>query len=114
MKKLTTQARELRNNQTAAERYLWQHLRKRQISNFKFRRQHVFKNFIVDFVCLEAKLIIEIDGSTHKNQVEYDAMRTEFLVSLGYCVLRFTNYEVFNYIQKVLKDIVVLLPVAPK
>ena len=110
MKKLTTQARELRNNQTAAEKYLWQHLRKRQLSNYKFRRQHVFKNFIVDFVCLEAKLIIEIDGNNHKNQVEYDAMRTEFLVSLGYRVLRFTNYGVLNYIQKTLNDISALLP----
>jgi len=73
IKKLTTQARELRNNQTAAERYLWQHLRKRQLSNYKVRRQHVFKNFIVDFVCLEAKLIVEIDGKNHQDQIEYDA-----------------------------------------
>ncbi|MDR2000709.1 MAG: endonuclease domain-containing protein [Zoogloeaceae bacterium] len=81
--------RALRNNVTDAEAKLWQRLRHHQIENCKFRRQHPFGTFILDFVCLERKLIIELDGSQHFDATAYDDERSRFLEQAGYVVLRF-------------------------
>ena len=89
-------ARQLRRDQTLAETQLWLALRSHQLENIHFRRQHPIGNFIVDFCAPQAKLIIELDGSQHLEQQEYDAERTEFLQSKGYRVLRFWNSDVLN------------------
>src|SRR5690606_35738014 len=72
---MKSRSKELRNNQTEAEAALWQHIRNNQL-DFKFRRQQVIGYNIADFVCLEKKLIIEVDGEIHNQQKEYDAART--------------------------------------
>jgi very-short-patch-repair endonuclease len=98
-------ARKLRRNSTDAERLLWYHLRDRRLAGHKFRRQYVIKPYIVDFVCLETKLIVEIDGSQHIEQEQDDIRRTKYLNSLGYEVVRFWNHEILLYIDNVLDDI---------
>jgi len=97
--------RSLRKNMTDTERVLWQHLRNKQIENFKFRRQHPLGKFIVDFVCLEKCLIIEVDGGQHYEQREYDVARDQFLLSKGYRVMRFWNNEVLQETEAVLEEI---------
>jgi len=104
-KTLTTRARTLRKNSTDAERVLWKHLRSRQLENFKFKRQMVIEPYIVDFVCIEAKLIVEADGGQHMEQVNYDNKRTELLEALGYRVLRFWNNEILSETYSVLEKI---------
>ena len=88
-------ARELRTNQTPAERFVWYRLRYRQLGGFKFRRQHTLGPFIVDFVCLERKLVLELDGGQHADptQADYDARRTAWLIERGYRVYRLWNIE---------------------
>jgi very-short-patch-repair endonuclease len=93
--------RRLRNDMTHAERVLWRVLRTRQVSGIKFRRQHPYGNYILDFVSLEIKLIIEIDGGQHGKQTEYDAIRTSELQAAGFQVLRFWNNEVLQDIEAV-------------
>ena len=90
---------------TDAERALWQVLRGRQISGIKFRRQHPLGDYILDFVSLEIKLIIEVDGGQHASQMEYDQARTEYLQSAGFQVLRFWNNEVLIEIDSVKEKI---------
>ena len=85
--------RTLRRDQTESERILWMRLRDRRLSNFKFRRQHRIGPYFADFVCTEFGLVIELDGSQHLDQVEYDMARMVFLQSQGYRVLRFWNDE---------------------
>ena len=97
-------AKEHRSNPTEAEKIIWEHLRAKQI-NFKFRRQHLIDKYIVDFVCLEKMLVIEIDGKHHEQIKEQDAIRTAVLESLGYKVIRFTNEEVVAKPESVLKKI---------
>jgi very-short-patch-repair endonuclease len=75
-------ARELRKNLTEAERTLWRHLRLRQFGGYKFRRQQPIGNYIVDYVCLEKRLIIELDGGQHSKQIAYDSERTAWLAQL--------------------------------
>ena len=87
-------ARDLRSQMTEAERLLWQHLRKRQIGGLKFRRRHPVGRYVLDFVCLEVGLVIEVDGGQHGEQQSYDQDRTEWLQQRGYRVLRFWNNEV--------------------
>ena len=94
-------ARQLRKNQTDAEKSLWQHLRRRQIDGWRFRRQHPIGNYIVDFFCFEKGLVVEIDGGQHSEQVDYDEERTKWLESQGYRVLRFWNNEVLREIEAV-------------
>ena len=89
-------ARQLRRDQTLAETKLWLALRSHQLKNIHFRRQHPIGNYIVDFCAPQAKLIIELDGSQHLEQQEYDTERTEFLQSKGYRVLRFWNSDVME------------------
>jgi adenine-specific DNA-methyltransferase len=100
---IQTRARELRANQTAAERLLWNHLRNRQVINLKFRRQHPIGQYIADFYCAEAKLIVEIDGDTHFNHGEYDQKRSAWLEEQGLRVIRFTNDQVLNSTDEVLR-----------
>jgi very-short-patch-repair endonuclease len=98
-----TFARHLRAKQTDAEKLLWQHLRNRQIEDCKFRRQQVIESFTVDFVCIEIKLIIELDGGQHQDQVSYDEARTRTLELNGFRVLRFWNNDVLQNTEGVLE-----------
>ena len=93
--KTRTHAIELRKELTPAERKLWSLIRNDQLG-VNFRRQHAVGNYIPDFVCVQKKLIIELDGSQHLEQEEYDEERTKYLNSLGYKVIRFWNNEVTN------------------
>jgi very-short-patch-repair endonuclease len=104
-------ARTLRNNGTDAEKILWQNLRGRQIGNAKFRRQHPIGNYIVDFVSLEAKLIIELDGEQHHDQVVYDAVRDETLRAAGFRIIRLWNSDVFTNLAGVTATINDAIPV---
>ena len=106
---LKQRARELRNNPTDAERHLWRYLRKSQLLGCKFRRQEMLGNYIVDFVCLEPKLIIELDGSQHIERHGYDTKRTEYLTSLGFEVVRFWNDDALNQTDVVLENILLHL-----
>lgn len=97
----------LRNNATPAERLLWEHLRKKQLSHFKFRRQHGIGPFIADFYCPEAKLVIEVDGGIHRSSEAkvYDARRDEFMRDHGISIIRFRNDEIYNSLELVLNVI---------
>ena len=103
-------ARHLRRNMTDIERHLWLRLRERQIKGFKFRRQHPFREYVLDFVCLEAKVVIELDGSQHFDAQSHDATRTSKLEAAGFQVLRFWNNEVLSNIDGVLEVIWRALP----
>jgi very-short-patch-repair endonuclease len=80
--------RTLRNNMSDAEQALWRLLRSRQISGLKFRRQHPFGHYILDFICLDNRRVIEVDGGQHGQQAGYDGNRTQELHAAGFCVLR--------------------------
>ena len=97
--------RALRNNMSDAEQALWHLLRCRQISGLKFRRQHPFGDYILDFVCLENKLVIEVDGGQHGQQAEYDENLTQKLQMAGFRVLRFWNNDVLKEIESVREKI---------
>ena len=105
-KSLKAYARTNRKNATPAENHPWQALRGNKL-NAPFRRQHAIKQFIVDFVCLPAWLIIEVDGGIHNEtgQAEYDGGRTHELQEWGFLVLRFTNEEVLHQTSNVLQTI---------
>ncbi|MDQ2923754.1 MAG: DUF559 domain-containing protein [Candidatus Dormibacteraeota bacterium] len=94
----TERARELRKNANEAEQRLWSYLRRGQLNGFKFRRQHALGRYIGDFVCLSARLIVELDGETHGNDERetLDTRRTEYLERLDYRVIRFWNDDVFS------------------
>ena len=94
-------ARELRKNLTEAERTLWKYLRLRQFDGNKFRRQQPIGKYIVDFVCFEKKLIVEVDGGQHNEQVIYDSERNEWLKKQGFRILRFWNNQVLKEIDGV-------------
>ena len=98
-------ARKLRWQSTDAERLLWKHLRAHRMAGHKFKRQVVIEPYIVDFVCLEAKLIIEADGGQHLEQARQDLARSQFLGSLGYRIIRFWNHEILGDIHAVLEQI---------
>lgn len=98
-------ARELRKNMTDAERKLWNHLRNRQLGDLKFRRQHPIGKYVVDFVCFEKKIVIEVDGSQHLENRIYDAERTEWLQKQGFKVIRVWNNDVLNEIEAVLEEL---------
>jgi adenine-specific DNA-methyltransferase len=107
-------ARRLRREQTDAEQRLWSRLRGSQLLGFRFRRQYPIGPFFADFSCLEAKLVIELDGSQHADQLEPDKRRTEFLRAAGYAVLRFWNNEVISEIDEVLQRIAGALEESPR
>ena len=89
-------ARQLRKNMTDAERFAWQRLRYRQIGGHKFRRQVPIGPFVADFVCLECRLIVELDGGQHADRIGADAARTKWLRDQGFKVLRFWNHDVLQ------------------
>ena len=94
-------ARKLRRNTTDVERLLWNYLRDRQLDSFKFKRQQPLGNFIVDFICFESKLIVELDGGQHAENLEPDLARTHWLESQGFSVIRFWNNDVLQNIDGV-------------
>jgi very-short-patch-repair endonuclease len=97
-------AKILRRSLTDAERKLWRRLQGGQL-DAKFRRQHPFENFILDFVCLEKMIVVEVDGSQHVEQQEHDESRTRSLRAAGFQVLRFWNNEVLNQTDEVVENI---------
>ena len=104
---LFTLARHLRQNETQAEKVLWQEIRNKKLNGSKFRRQHPIGKFIVDFYCHKEKLIIEVDGSIHDDKVikNFDEWREGALVNMGFNVLRFRNSEILEQIEEVKKKI---------
>ena len=107
MKNLKKLVKDLRKNQTLPEQIFCHKIRARRFSNYKFRRQVQLGNYIVDFVCYEKNLIVELDGREHltDESLEYDKTRTEYLQSRGFRVLRYFNKDVFNNIDNVLLDL---------
>ncbi len=105
--KLKQFAIENRNKPTQAEEVLWTQLSGKKLNGYKFRRQHIIDEAIVDFVCIEKKLVIEVDGGYHNTteQIEFDKARTEYLSYLNYKVIRFTNEEVIGNTDAVLNSI---------
>ena len=101
--------RHLRSNSTEAERALWKHLRLRQLENHKFRRQRSVGPFIVDFVCLEKNLVVEVDGGQHDTQRDRDSERTAWLEEKGFTMLRFWNNEVLANVEAVKEAILAKL-----
>ena len=96
-----SRARRLRQAETEAERIAWKILRNRQQKGYKFRRQQPIGPYVVDFVCFEKKLVVELDGGQHAEQSAYDAERTTWLESQGFRVLRFWNHQVLREIEAV-------------
>lgn len=106
---LTKKARYLRKKSTMAERFLWNHLKMKQLKGLKFRRQHPLGAYIVDFVCLQVKIIIELDGGHHLDNAS-DLKRDKWLESKGFKIIRFWNHEVFNNIEGVIEELYNTLP----
>jgi very-short-patch-repair endonuclease len=100
-----TRAKHLRINATDAERQLWQHLRRKQMGDLRFRRQFPLGPYVVDFVCLGRKLIVELDGGQHAERGESDQIRTAWLTGEGFTVIRFWNDEVVKNMEGVLARI---------
>jgi very-short-patch-repair endonuclease len=98
-------AKVLRKNFTDSERLLWKYLRAKQLEGCKFRRQEPIGKYIVDFVCQEKQIIIEVDGGQHSEEQERDSKRDSWLQGQGYKVLRFWNNEVLTNIEGVLEII---------
>jgi very-short-patch-repair endonuclease len=105
-------ARKLRREQTVVERKLWQALRGRQFAGYKFRRQQPVGPYIADFVCFEARLIVELDGDQHGSDhgIVQDRIRTQALEQDGFRVVRFPNHQVSTNLDVVLETIERLLP----
>lgn len=106
-KNLKTLSRQLRIDSTDAEKLLWSKTRKKQIKNYQFFRQKPIDNYIVDFYCKEAKLVIEIDGGQHyeDKNIEEDKKRDEFLKNLKLRIMRFTNLNILKNIDNVIQKI---------
>ena len=113
MDRARLRARALRKNPTDAERTLWSHLRFWQVHGHKFRRQQPIGDYIVDFICLEKKLIIEVDGGQHAEQESYDSARDAWLRAQGYFVVRFWNNDVLQNIDGVKETIFTALGATP-
>jgi very-short-patch-repair endonuclease len=110
--KLKQRARQMRQHPTPAERVLWRALRGERTGAY-FRRQHVLGNFIVDFVSLEHRLVIEVDGAIHDHQQPEDALRTRWLNQTSFHVLRFRNEEVLHNLADVVERIRHVLAARP-
>ncbi|MBN2417034.1 DUF559 domain-containing protein [bacterium] len=104
---LKDRARKLRNGMTDSEKLLWAQLRKKQLNNLQFYRQRPIGQYIVDFYCPKAKLIIEVDGPchSHRDQIAYDKQRDAYLTGLGMTVLRFSNRQITYDIDTVIASI---------
>jgi very-short-patch-repair endonuclease len=100
-------SRALRASQTGAEARLWQALRARRLSQWKFRRQHRISRYVVDFATIDGKLVVEVDGATHSNDAEQkrDTARTRELERCGFHVFRVTNVDVYQNLEGVLDAI---------
>jgi very-short-patch-repair endonuclease len=100
-------ARHFRREATSAERKLWRYLRDCQLEGHRFRRQHPLGPYIVDFVCLERKLIVEVDGATHgePDELARDAKRTAWLQERGYRILRVDNVEIYESMYPAVRSI---------
>jgi len=100
-------ARKLRKDMPSAEKRLWYFIRRKQLGEFRFRRQHTIGPYIADFVCVEAKLVIELDGEQHGKDeaTAYDQTRNAFMEREGWVVVRFWNNEVYDNIDGVLEAI---------
>jgi very-short-patch-repair endonuclease len=96
---------DLRRRMTVCEKILWEYLRARRMVGLKFRRQHPIGPFIVDFVCLSGRIVIELDGPVHDQNKLYDIQRDRWLVSQGYTVIRFKNEELLTNKASVLMAI---------
>jgi very-short-patch-repair endonuclease len=107
MRAVVVRARGLRREQTPTEMRLWSALRNRQLVGLKFRRQHPYGQFVLDFFCVERQLAVEVDGGVHLNaeQAARDSERSEFLTQRGVRVLRFTNEEIEQHLPDVLRKI---------
>jgi adenine-specific DNA-methyltransferase len=88
-----------------SERFLWKHIRDRQWAGLKFRRQHPIGRYVADFCCEEEKLVVELDGGQHANNIDRDEQRTQYIEKYGYRVVRYWNSEVLSNIESVLDDI---------
>jgi len=106
---LNERARELKKNATAAENKFWYFVRDRRLKGYKFVRQYIIEPYIVDFICREKRLIVELDGSQHLDNIFYDRERTEYLEAKHYKVLRFWNNEVLYDINHVLEKVIEFL-----
>jgi very-short-patch-repair endonuclease len=102
-------ARQLRRDQTDAEQRLWTKLRDRQLGGAKFRRQHPVGPFVADFCCPQRKLVVELDGGQHAEDVAADQKRSRFLEERGFRVLRFWNHDVLQNTEAVLERIAVAM-----
>jgi very-short-patch-repair endonuclease len=111
--KLTNVARLLRKNSTEIERLLWRHLRAGRFDGYKFKRQQPLGSYVVDFVCFEARLVIELDGGQHADS-EADCHRDGWLKEQGFNVLRFWNNDVLTNLEGVLQRTHVELPPSPQ
>src|SRR3954464_5357008 len=107
--KTQQRAQSLRNRTTDAERFLWNRLRRRQLHGYRFRRQVPLGNYIADFVCIEARLIVEVDGSQHERHVAYDQERTPYLEQRGFQVFRVWDNEALTETESVLEAIMNML-----
>jgi very-short-patch-repair endonuclease len=107
MDKLKARARKLRSSQTSAEAKLWQALRNRRLARWKFRRQHSIDRYIVDFVTLDGKLIVEVDGVTHSESSELarDKARSNVLEACGFHIVRLSNTDLYDNLDGVLEMI---------
>ncbi len=105
----TKHARQLRKTSTPAEQRLWNRLRRNQIGGHHFRRQVPIGPYVADFVCVLKKLVVEVDGSQHVDQVQEDAVRTRYLERRGYRVLRFWNNAVLTETDSVVEAIFIAL-----
>ncbi|WP_299574584.1 DUF559 domain-containing protein [uncultured Leptotrichia sp.] len=106
---LRQRSKAMRQEMSEAEAKLWQHLRAGRLNGYKFRRQQPMGNYIVDFMCVTPKLIVEADGGQHTEQAAYDHARTAYLNSLGFTVLRFWNHEILQQTNDVLAEILRVL-----
>lgn len=105
VKKLRYYARRQRQDATDVERILWGHLRAHRLNGLKFKRQVPVGNYIVDFLCYQKKVIVELDGGQHLEQARYDQKRTLFLERSGFQIIRFWNHDVWQHLETVLNKI---------
>jgi len=98
-------ARQLRKEQTKAEKIVWEQIRNRKFRGLKFRRQHVIEGFVLDFYCPEIKLGIEVDGGIHLKRKDYDELRREVIESEGITIVRITNKELLDRKRSILEKL---------
>ena len=99
-------AKKLRREMTPAEKILWKELRTNKLNGLHFRRQQIVHGYFADFYCHQHELIVELDGGIHELQKEYDAEREEYLIAIGFRVIRFTNEDITRNLKGALQKIV--------